>query len=151
VIDKAACFRASRSNTQMNKHPMSDDTLTAYLAERVMRWNATPDRFIKSGRSWIPRWRFSRSWNLPTLFNCSTRPRIDTALREIVMASLAPAFKLAAAGERRTVRLKHGPSQLQSPGRLEWRFRTVNRALVEPQPIVIDPHYSPQFYAELWA
>jgi hypothetical protein len=26
----------------------------------------------------------------------------------------------------------------------------VNRAPVEPQPIVIDPHYSPQFYAELW-
>jgi hypothetical protein len=26
----------------------------------------------------------------------------------------------------------------------------VNRALVEPQPIVIDPHYSPQFYAALW-
>ena len=58
MIDKAACFRASRSNTQMNKHPMSDDTLTAYLAERLMRWNATPDGFITSGRSWIPRWRF---------------------------------------------------------------------------------------------
>jgi hypothetical protein len=26
----------------------------------------------------------------------------------------------------------------------------MNRAFVEPQPIVIDPHYSPQFYAELW-
>jgi len=26
----------------------------------------------------------------------------------------------------------------------------VNRASAEPQPIVIDQHYSPQFYAELW-
>jgi len=26
----------------------------------------------------------------------------------------------------------------------------MNRAFVEPQPIVVDPHYSPQFYAELW-
>jgi hypothetical protein len=26
----------------------------------------------------------------------------------------------------------------------------MNKALVEPQPIVIDQHYSPQFYAELW-
>ena len=26
----------------------------------------------------------------------------------------------------------------------------MNRAIVEPQPIVVDPHYSPQFYAELW-
>ena len=23
-----------------------------------MGWKVTPDRFIKSGRSWIPRWRF---------------------------------------------------------------------------------------------
>jgi hypothetical protein len=26
----------------------------------------------------------------------------------------------------------------------------MSRAFAEPQPIVIDPHYSPQFYAELW-
>jgi hypothetical protein len=26
----------------------------------------------------------------------------------------------------------------------------MNKALVEPQPMVIDAHYSPQFYAELW-
>jgi hypothetical protein len=26
----------------------------------------------------------------------------------------------------------------------------VNKAFVEPQPVVIDGHYSPQFYAELW-
>lgn len=26
----------------------------------------------------------------------------------------------------------------------------MNRGIVDPQPIVIDPHYSPQFYAELW-
>ena len=26
----------------------------------------------------------------------------------------------------------------------------MNSALADPRPIVIDPHYSPQFYAELW-
>lgn len=26
----------------------------------------------------------------------------------------------------------------------------MKRDTVSPQPIVIDPHYSPQFYAELW-
>ena len=26
----------------------------------------------------------------------------------------------------------------------------MNRSLTEPQPISIDPHYSAQFYAELW-
>lgn len=25
----------------------------------------------------------------------------------------------------------------------------MNRAMIEPQPVVIDQHYSPQFYAEL--
>lgn len=37
---------------------MTSEQLTAVLAERVLGWRATPDRFIKSGRSWIPRWRF---------------------------------------------------------------------------------------------
>jgi hypothetical protein len=37
---------------------MTEEALTSTLAERVMGWKATPDRFIKSGRSWIPRWRF---------------------------------------------------------------------------------------------
>jgi len=26
----------------------------------------------------------------------------------------------------------------------------VNRSFNEPQPVIVDPHYSPQFYAELW-
>lgn len=26
----------------------------------------------------------------------------------------------------------------------------MNRDIVDPQPVVIDQHYSPQFYAELW-
>jgi len=26
----------------------------------------------------------------------------------------------------------------------------VNRTIEPPQPVVIDPHFSPQFYAELW-
>lgn len=26
----------------------------------------------------------------------------------------------------------------------------MSRAFVEPQPVVVDPHYTPQFFAELW-
>jgi hypothetical protein len=37
---------------------MTDYELTAQLAELVMGWKRAPDRFIKHGRSWIPRWRF---------------------------------------------------------------------------------------------
>ena len=32
--------------------------LTDVLAERVMGWRLAPGRYIKSGRGWIPRWRF---------------------------------------------------------------------------------------------
>ena len=37
---------------------MTNERLTDELALRVMGWKPAPDRFIKSGRSWIPRWRF---------------------------------------------------------------------------------------------
>jgi hypothetical protein len=37
---------------------VSSDQFTAMLAERILGWKACPDRFIKSGREWIPRNRF---------------------------------------------------------------------------------------------
>jgi len=37
---------------------MTSDQLTAELVELVLGWRAAPDRFIKPGRSWIPRSRF---------------------------------------------------------------------------------------------
>jgi hypothetical protein len=37
---------------------VTDQRLTDELAARVLRWRLAPDRYIKSGRSWIPRWRF---------------------------------------------------------------------------------------------
>lgn len=43
---------------QLGRHPMNDDRLTDELVCRVMGWKVAPGRFIKSGRSWIPRWRF---------------------------------------------------------------------------------------------
>jgi len=38
---------------------MSDDRLTEELARRVLGWKVGPGRFIKSGRRWIPNWRFN--------------------------------------------------------------------------------------------
>jgi len=35
------------------------DQLTAILATRVMGWKVGPDRFIKAGRAWLPKWRFN--------------------------------------------------------------------------------------------
>jgi hypothetical protein len=36
-----------------------DARLTDELARKVLGWRPTPDRFIKSGRRWIPKWRFN--------------------------------------------------------------------------------------------
>lgn len=37
----------------------NDERLTEELARQVLGWRVAPDRFIKSGRTWIPKWRFS--------------------------------------------------------------------------------------------
>jgi len=47
---------------------VAPEKLTAALAERVMGWKASPDRFMKSGRSWIPRWRFQPLVDLADAF-----------------------------------------------------------------------------------
>jgi hypothetical protein len=52
---------------------MNDLGLTDALACRVMGWKAAPDRFIKSGRSWIPRWRFQPLVELADAFRLLDR------------------------------------------------------------------------------
>jgi hypothetical protein len=37
---------------------MTTERLTTLLAERILGWKVCPDRFVKAGRSWIPKWRF---------------------------------------------------------------------------------------------
>ena len=41
-----------------NVATMTDDLLTALLAELVMRWRVGPERFLIGNRCWLPRWRF---------------------------------------------------------------------------------------------
>jgi hypothetical protein len=53
---------------------VSDDDLTAHLAERILGWRIAPNRFIQSGRKWIPRWRFQPFANLEDAFRL-----LDTA------------------------------------------------------------------------
>lgn len=47
---------------------MTDDQLTAMLAERVMRWTVCPDRFGMGGRRWQPRWRFQPTQKMGDAF-----------------------------------------------------------------------------------
>jgi hypothetical protein len=37
---------------------VTNDQLTAVLAERIMRWRVAPERFPKADRKWTPRWHF---------------------------------------------------------------------------------------------
>lgn len=47
---------------------MSEESLTAALAERVMGWGIGPGRFLMENRSWMPRWRFQPTTNLIDAF-----------------------------------------------------------------------------------
>jgi hypothetical protein len=47
---------------------MSDDRLKEELAHRLLGWKVGPDRFIKSGRTWIPKWRFNPVTRLEDAF-----------------------------------------------------------------------------------
>jgi hypothetical protein len=54
---------------------VSNDQLTAVLAERVMGWTVGPDRFMMGNRGWMPRWRFQPA------------DKLDDALRLLQVAA----------------------------------------------------------------
>jgi len=47
---------------------MTSERLAAILAEKVMGWGVTRDRFLMGGRRWKPRWRFHPTENLADAF-----------------------------------------------------------------------------------
>jgi hypothetical protein len=62
---------------------MTNDQLTAILAERAMGWSVGPDRFTIGGRRWLPRWRFQPAERLDDAF----RLLEQTAPQEYSMGS----------------------------------------------------------------
>lgn len=44
------------------------EDLTTQLAQRVMGWEAAPDRFLLGERRWLPRWRFQPTEKLEDAF-----------------------------------------------------------------------------------
>jgi hypothetical protein len=66
----------SQTDGQPSKAAITPDQLSALLAQRVLHWQATPERFLTGNRSWLPRWKFQ-----------PTRKRMD-ALR--LLGALAP-------------------------------------------------------------
>jgi hypothetical protein len=61
---------------------VNEDKLTVLLAENVMGWKAVPERFMKPGRSWIPRWRFRPFEELEDAF-----PLLDRAADSFSLTS----------------------------------------------------------------
>jgi hypothetical protein len=47
---------------------MNIPNFTAALAERVMRWEVRPDRFLTGERRWMPRWRFQPTLKIEDAF-----------------------------------------------------------------------------------
>lgn len=52
---------------------MTDEHLTALVAQRVMGWTVGPDRFMMGNRSWMPRWRFQPAKRLEDAFRLLER------------------------------------------------------------------------------
>jgi hypothetical protein len=52
---------------------VTNDQLTAALAERVMGWGVGPDRFTMGGHCWQPRWRFQPASRLNDAFRLLER------------------------------------------------------------------------------
>ena len=57
-LDGRTNVSASAVASPKRGQPMTNDRLTAILAERVMGWRVSPERFLKGGRSWTQRWQF---------------------------------------------------------------------------------------------
>jgi hypothetical protein len=52
---------------------MTNDQLTAVLAERIMGWTVGPERFMMGDRRWLPRWRFQPAMRLEDAFRLLER------------------------------------------------------------------------------
>lgn len=53
---------------EMAEGAITDDAVTALLAEQVMGWTVRPDRFVMRNRGWMPRWRFQPTEKLIDAF-----------------------------------------------------------------------------------
>ena len=57
----------------VRRDAMNDRIITDELARQVMNWGVHADRYVKSGRSWIPRWRFQPLLDIADAFQLLDR------------------------------------------------------------------------------
>jgi hypothetical protein len=85
---------------------MTDERLTDELAARVMGWKPAPDRFVKSGRCWIPRWRFQPLTSLEDAFQLLDRTAARYTLTSDSGATLTADIRIGGASGRASEELK---------------------------------------------
>ena len=105
---------------------MTNERLTAILAERVMRWSVGPDRLMTGNRSWISRWRFQPTVKLADALHLLevAAPEEYTVCVGTTMAIARSMFGLVALRARRAVRSK--------PCAITWAIARAVGIEVEP-------------------
>ena len=98
---------------------MHDDQLTATVVEVVLGWRATPDRFIKPGRSWTPRSRFNPLIRLEVPSCCSTAPAVPVFCLSTPIESSRRTSTLVTGRVRQAANPKRGQSRSRSVRRSE--------------------------------
>jgi hypothetical protein len=76
-LGDATCPERSAQIRTEGAASMTPQVLTGILAERVMKWTASPNRFMLGNGRWVPRWRFQPCENLANAFELldAVRPK----------------------------------------------------------------------------
>ncbi len=72
-MERSRARKEMPPTAESEKRAVSNDKLTAVLAERVMGWRVGPQRFLLEGRRWMPRWRFRPTDRLADAFKLLER------------------------------------------------------------------------------
>jgi hypothetical protein len=94
---------------------MSNEQFTAVLVQRGLNWKVCPDRFITSGRSWIPRSRFKPLARLEDAF--------------LLLARVASNYSLTSVSGKFTADVRVGDRRGSASG--EPKARTITLAIAQ--------------------
>lgn len=94
-------------------HVVGSEQFTVFLAERVLGWRACPDRFLKPGRTWIPRNRFRPLTRLEDAF--------------VLLDRVASNYRLTSVDGRFTAEVQIGLRTGKATG--EPKARTISLAI----------------------
>lgn len=101
---------------------LNDQRVIDQLARQVMGWKVAPDRFVKSNRGWIPRWRF--------------RPLTELADAFLLLDQAAHQYTLRHDGRTFTAEVRTDTSRGIASG--EQKPRTITLAVARALGLEVD-------------